>query len=302
MGAIWKTMPKDKYNQFLCHKWNEEAWVHRYWLQHIDFTSNLGHHFVWHKKKSSLRMYDHGRKGEKMHRKMCVHAQFLVQSALSEKGERSDKRQFQNFTKSKDPSLLSTPDVRNFPAHLAADRHVAASTQNQAFNALLFFYRHILKNEFGDLKDVPRAKRKPYIPVVLSREEIEAIISRLSSPYDLIVKLLHGCGLRLSEGMKLRVGCFNFDTLILTVHDGKGKKDRTVPIPETIVPELKTHLQSVIELHQKDLKTGYAGTFLPDLLKKIQKCCQGTGLAVVFSRKDLDPYPGDKRIQALPSL
>jgi len=92
-------------------------------------------------------------------------------------------RQFQNFTKSKDPRLLSTPDVKDFLAHLAVERHVAASTQNQAFNALLFFYRHILKNEFGDLKDVPRAKRKPYIPVVLSREEIEAIISRLFSPY-----------------------------------------------------------------------------------------------------------------------
>jgi integrase len=88
---------------------------------------------------------------------------------------------------------------------------------------------------------------------------------------DLIVKLLYGCGLRLSEGMKLRVHCFNFDTLILTLHDGKGKKDRTVPIPETIVPELKTHLQSVIDLHQEDLKAGYAGTFLPDLLEKKYK-------------------------------
>ena len=124
-------------------------------------------------------------------------------------------RQFQNFTKSKDPRLLSTLDVKDFLADLAVERHVAASTQNQAFNALLFFYRHILKNEFGDLKDVPRAKRKPYIPVVLSREEIEAIISRLSSPYALIVKLLYGCGIRLSEGMNLRVNCFNFDTLIL---------------------------------------------------------------------------------------
>jgi integron integrase len=180
-------------------------------------------------------------------------------------------RQFQSFTKSKDPRLLSTPDVKDFLAHLATERRVAASTQNQAFNALLFFYRHILKNEFGELKDVPRAKRKPYIPVVLSREEIESIISYLSPPYDLIVKLLYGCGLRLSEGMKLRVGCFNFDTLILTVHDGKGKKDRTVPIPETIVPDLKMHLQSVIDLHQDDLKAGYAGTFLPDLLEKKYK-------------------------------
>ena len=180
-------------------------------------------------------------------------------------------RQFQNFTKSKDPRLLSTSDVKDFLSHLAVKCQVAASTQNQAFNALLFFYRNILKNEFGELKDVPRAKRRPYIPVVLSREEIDAIISHLSCPYDLIVKVLYGCGLRLFEGMNLRIGCFNFDNLILTVHDGKGQKDRTVPIPESIVPELKAHLQLVIGLHQDDLKAGYSGVFLPSLLEKKYK-------------------------------
>ena len=172
-------------------------------------------------------------------------------------------RKLQDFTKGKDPRLLCTSDVKDFLTHLAVKRQVAASTQNQAFNALLFFFRHILKNEFGEVKDIPRAKRKPYIPVVLSREEIDAVISYLAYPYDLIVKLLYGCGLRLSEGMNLRVQCFNFDTLILTVHDGKGQKDRTVPIPETIVPELKRHLRSVVDTHQEDLKAGYAGAFLP---------------------------------------
>jgi integron integrase len=180
-------------------------------------------------------------------------------------------RQFQNFTKSKDPASLSTADVKDFLTYLAVKKQVAASTQNQAFNALLFFYRNILKNEFGEVKDVPRAKRKPYIPVVLSREEVDSIISNLANPYDLIVKVLYGCGLRLFEGMNLRVGCFNFDTMILTVHDGKGQKDRTVPIPETILPELKAQLQSVINLHEEDLKAGYAGAFLPSLLEKKYK-------------------------------
>ena len=150
-------------------------------------------------------------------------------------------------------------------------RKVSASSQNLAFNALLFFYRHVLKNEFGDMKDVPRAKRKPYIPVVLSKDEVGRIISNLSYPYDLVAKLLYGCGLRLFECLNLRVGCLNFDAGILTVHDGKGKKDRTVPLPETIVPELKSQLQSVITLHQKDLEAGYAGTFLMDLLEKKYK-------------------------------
>ncbi|MEA3421482.1 MAG: phage integrase N-terminal SAM-like domain-containing protein, partial [Acidobacteriota bacterium] len=179
--------------------------------------------------------------------------------------------QFQAFTRSKDPQLLAASDVKDFLTFLAVKRKVSASSQNQAFNALLFFFRHVIKNEFGELKDVVRAKRKPYIPVVLSREEIEAIITNLSYPYDLIVKLLYGCGLRISECMNLRIHNFNFDTGVLTVHDGKGKKDRTVPLPETIIPELKTHLEVVINLHGSDLDSGYAGAFLVGLLEKKYK-------------------------------
>ena len=177
-------------------------------------------------------------------------------------------RQMQGFTRSKDPQLLSSKDVKDFLTYLAVRRKVSASSQNQAFNALLFFYRHVLKKEFGEIRDIPRAKRKPYIPTVLSREEVDAIITRLRSPYGLVVKLLYGCGLRLLECLRLRVQDINFDTGILTVHDGKGKKDRTVPLPETILPELKAQQESVIALHQKDLEAGYAGTFLVGLLEK----------------------------------
>lgn len=180
-------------------------------------------------------------------------------------------KQLQGFTGSKDPQLLSSSDVKDFLTFLAVKRKVSASSQNQAFNALLFFFRHVIKNEFGDLKDVVRAKRKPYIPVVLSREEVDAVIECLSYPYDLIVKLLYGCGLRLSECLNLRIHNFNFDACILTVHDGKGKKDRTVPLPETIIPELKTHLGAVINLHDSDLDSGYSGVFLVGLLEKKYK-------------------------------
>ena len=180
-------------------------------------------------------------------------------------------RQFQSYAKSKDPQLLSAADVKGFLTFLAVKRKVAASSQNQAFNALLFFFKHIIKKEFGDLKDIPRAKRKPHIPGVLSRDEIDEVIAALLYPYDLVVKLLYGCGLRLFECMNLRVGCFNYDTGILTVHDGKGKKDRTVPLPETIIPELKTQLESVIALHQDDLDSGYAGAFLFDSIERKYK-------------------------------
>jgi integron integrase len=177
-------------------------------------------------------------------------------------------RHYQTFTRSTDPNSLASDQVKGFLTFLAVDRKVSASTQNQAFNALLFFYRHVLNKDFGKVEGVVRAKRRPYIPVVLSREEIEAVLRQLAPPYNLVVKLLYGCGLRLFECLRLRVQCFNFDAGIVTVHDGKGQKHRTVPLPERILPELRKHLESLIDLHQRDLDRGYAGVFLVNALEK----------------------------------
>ena len=105
-------------------------------------------------------------------------------------------RQFQRFLKNKLPAELGSDDVKAYLTYLAVDCHVASTTQNQAFNSLLFFYRHGLKREFGELKDVPRAKKSRYVPMVLSRAEIDSLIAHLSHPCDLVVKLLFGCGLR----------------------------------------------------------------------------------------------------------
>ncbi|MCD6293882.1 MAG: integron integrase [Deltaproteobacteria bacterium] len=180
-------------------------------------------------------------------------------------------QKFQSFTKSKSPELISTEDVKEYLTFLAVKRKVSASTQNQAFNALLFLFRHVFGKEFGKVDGVVRAKRKPYIPVVLSREEIDVILKHLSPPCDLVVKLLYGCGLRLFECLNLRVHCLNFDAGVLTVHDGKGKKDRTVPLPQTIVLDLQKHLDSVKDLHQRDLNRGYGGVFLPNALEEKYK-------------------------------
>ena len=182
-------------------------------------------------------------------------------------------RKIQYFSKSKDPELLSAIDVKNFLTFLAVKQKVSASSQNQAFNALLFFFRHVLNREFGKIDGVVRAKRKPYIPVVLSREEIDVIVANLKYPYDLAVKLLYGCGLRLSECLNLRMQSFNFDFGILTIHDGKGKKDRTVPLPQIIMPELNEHMEKVKALHDKDLDEGYAGAFMFNLIEKKYKNC-----------------------------
>lgn len=188
-------------------------------------------------------------------------------------------KKFKAFTKNKRPSELNSNDVKEFIRFLAVKCHVSASSQNQAFNALLFFYRHVLKTDFGDQSDNVRAKRTKYIPVVLSRKEVDSVINSLKYPYDLVVKLLYGCGLRLFECMKLRIHNFNLDAGILTVHKGKGKKDRTVPLPKAILPELNVHLEKVKELHLKDIKAGYAGAFIDGLLEKKH---QGIGKELIW--------------------
>ena len=180
---------------------------------------------------------------------------------------------FENFTGRKSLKNLSDTDIKNFMKFLAIEEKVAASTQNQAFNAILFFYRNVLEKEPGDLRKTVRAKRKPYIPVVLSRREIYAIIQQLEYPYDLLVKLLYGCGIRLFECLELRIHNFNFDAGVLTIHDGKGKKDRTVPLPRVTLPGLREHLDSVIALHEEDSAKGYDGTFMIGQLEKKYKNC-----------------------------
>ncbi len=194
------------------------------------------------------------------------------------KAYRSWARQFQAYTKSKDYLHLCQQDVIDFLTFLAVEKKVSASSQNQAFNALLFLFKQVLKKEFGEIKGVTRAKRKPYIPVVLSRDEIDLIFDHLYDPVDLIAKLLYGCGLRISECLNLRVHDFNFDAKILTIHDGtksrrisEGKKDRTVPIPLSIVPELQEQLQKTSAIYEADLKVNFAGTFLPDQLERKYK-------------------------------
>ncbi len=180
-------------------------------------------------------------------------------------------RKFQTYTKSKDPSSVSVEDVKAFLTWLAVEQKVSASSQNQAFNALLFLFRNVFGQEFGKVDGVVRAKRRPYIPVVLSRDEVDRIILLLKHPYKLIISLMYGCGLRISECLSLRVHNFNFDMKILTIHDGKGQKDRTVPIPEALTDELQEQLDSVYILHEQDCQVGFNGVFLHGQLEKKYK-------------------------------
>jgi integrase len=190
-------------------------------------------------------------------------------------------RKFQDYLKNKTPDALTADDVKAYLTYLAVDCKVAASTQNQAFNALLFLFRHILKKDFGEHKDIPRAKKSTYIPIVLSRQEIDSVLKHLSHPYNLVVKLLYGCGLRLFEGVKLRVKDFNFADGVLTVR-GKGNKSRTVPIPQKIFPELMAHSLrlsriSMTRISLRDIWVYFSMINLKRNIRKRQKNSSGSG-------------------------
>jgi integron integrase len=207
-------------------------------------------------------------------------------------------RKFQIYLKHKPPDDLSAQDVKAYLTYLAVRCKVSASTQNQAFNALLFLFRHILKKDFGDQADTPRAKRSSYIPVVLTRKEVDAVLRHLRQPFDLVVKLLYGCGLRLFECLKLRVQNFNFDEGMLTVMDGKGKKARTVPIPQSIMQELLAQIEYIKTLHDEDLKAGYAGVFLDDQLdRKFRNAAKDFIWQWFFPQQNLTFIPETKELR-----
>jgi integrase len=151
---------------------------------------------------------------------------------------------------------MGTPEVEAFLTHLAVQGQVAASTQNQALNAIVFLYRQVLRKELGWLEGVERAKKPARLPVVFTREEAPAVLSRLDGIRWVMASLLYGSGLRLMECIRLRVKDVDFDQHQLIVRDGKGGKDRITMLPDRLVEPLKTHLDKVAVLNKRTSRRG----------------------------------------------
>ncbi|NWF88751.1 MAG: integron integrase [Ignavibacteriaceae bacterium] len=166
------------------------------------------------------------------------------------------------------PKEMGAEEIKAFISSLAVDQHVSASTQNQALQAILYLYKNILKKEIGWINDIKRAARIKHLPVVFSKKEVIKIFDYLSGTSKLIIALLYGGGLRLTEALKLRIKDIDFDYQQILVRDGKGEKDRHTVLPASIIPELKQHLNRVYLQHKADLKKGKGETILPYALKK----------------------------------
>lgn len=190
------------------------------------------------------------------------------------------------------------PKIEAFLTDLAVHGDVAPSTQNQAMNALVFLYKRVLKHALQGSIDAVRADEKVHVPVVMTREEVAAVLSLMDGTPQLVAKLLYGSGLRIVEAVRLRVQDIDYQMKQLTVRAGKGEKDRFTTFPASLTPLLQNHLAGVKTLHQQDLAQGYGEVYLPHALaRKYPTAAKEWGWQYVFPARHLsiDPRSGITR-------
>ena len=202
------------------------------------------------------------------------------------------------FHKKRHPREMGKEEVEQFLTSLAVDRQVSAATQNQALHALLFLYREVLAQELGWLNDLVPAKRPQRLPTVLTREEVRVLLGALEGVSWLIANVLYGAGLRLTEGLRLRVKDIDFTANHIVVREGKGDKDRITMLPSVVKEPLTAHLVRVHALHQQDLARGFGRVALPNALdRKYRNAASEWGWQWVFpaSHLSVDPRSGLQR-------
>ena len=178
-------------------------------------------------------------------------------------------KRFILFHGKRHPREMGEAEVAAFLSHLANDAHVAAGTQNLALAALLFLYREVLDRDLPWLKDVTRAKRPQRLPTVLTRREVDLLLGMLDdSEAALVVRLLYGTGMRLLEGVRLRIGDLDFERRQVTVRQGKGGKDRVTVLPQALAEPLERQLAARRKRYELERAAGECGVWLPDALER----------------------------------
>jgi len=207
-------------------------------------------------------------------------------------------RRFILFNGKRHPREMGAAELTAFLSDLATRHHVAASTQNQALNAVLFLYRDVLKIDLPWLDEVQRAKKPQHLPVVFTREEVKALLAQLQGTTWLMAMLTYGSGLRLLECLRLRVKDVDFHYKQLLIRDAKGQKDRVTMLPNSLIEPIRTHLVRVRQLHEIDLRDGFGCVHLPHALAvKYPAADREWGWQYVFpsSRRSIDPRSGIER-------
>lgn len=204
-------------------------------------------------------------------------------------------KRFILFHNKRHPLEMGEREITAFLTHLAVNKHVAPSTQNQALAAILFLYKEVLEQELDWMDDIVRARRTSRIPEVLSPEQVRRLFGQLEGGHRLIASLLYGTGMRLMEALRLRVRDVDFHYRQITVRNGKGGKDRVTVLPDSLIMLLKEHLERVKELHDRDLAEGFGHVYLPyALARKYPSADREWGWQYVFPAptRSRDPRSG----------
>lgn len=212
-------------------------------------------------------------------------------------------KQYILFHNKKHPAQMGESEVTAFLSHLAVDRQVSSSTQNQALAALLFLYKEVLKQPLDWLDKIQRAKKPERLPLVFTREEVRSILIHLEGSKWIVGSLLYGAGLRLLECLRLRVKDIDFGYNQIVVRDGKGAKDRVTVLPSIVREPLQHHLVKVKALHELDLREGFGAVYLPDALaRKYPNAPREWGWQYVFpaAKRSVDPRSGEIRRHHIP--
>jgi integron integrase len=223
----------------------------------------------------------------------CLHYSYRTEETYVGWAQR-----FLTFARAETIEGLNGAKVRSFLERLAVRDKVSASTQNQALNALVMFFREGLSKELGELGEFAPAKRPKRIPVVLTGEEVRRVLNCMQGEERLMARLLYGSGLRLMECLRLRVQDVDMERRQITVRDGKGGKDRVTMLPEGVVSELSAHLERVRRQHEEDLRRGQGEVYLPDALaRKYPNASKEWAWQYVFpaDRLSVDPRSGRVR-------
>lgn len=177
-------------------------------------------------------------------------------------------KRFIFYNKKRHPGELGKDEIRNFINYLSIERHVSASTQNQALQGILYLYKNVINKEIGWIDEISHAERKKHLPVVLTKYEVNKVFEYLNGIPLLISMLLYGSGLRLGECLKIRIQDIDLEYRTIVVRNGKGEKDRITVLPDKLIQELKTHINRVRNLYNIDMKKGNVLVKLPYALDK----------------------------------
>ena len=225
-------------------------------------------------------------------------ARFRHLSLRTEETYRNWIKRFILFHQKRHPAELDAGAVRAFLTHLAVNEHVAASTQNQAFNALLFLYKQVLEADAPNVEGVERARHSRRLPVVFTKAESSAVISHMKGARGLIAGLLYGSGLRIMEAVRLRVKDVDFSRNEIIVRDAKGETHRVTVLPRALKDRLRLQIEAVRKLHEKDLNRGFGNVYLPYALdRKYKNAAKEFIWQYVFpaERLSIDPRSGKMR-------